>query len=236
MRISTLLGLVFLLALKSLAQGAAISSGGSTLGATSAPPPGTLGYVYYAMGQPDESNSTTPVGLSAPGTLASPAPFVSIDTTGDQFFTSSTSFGGYANLTVAGTPQRTGVAFQQVPLGQSRTLATLSLLAGTPSSFRLGVLEDNAPGPQNNQGSITVTGANGINTSSGNGAVAANDFYFFNVTSAQAGDTITVATTNNGVSGNFSFVEIGGLTFDTIPEPASLSLLSLAALAALRRR
>jgi hypothetical protein len=60
---------------------------------------------------------------------------------------------------------------------------------------------------------------------------AGNDFYFFSVTGASAGDTISVPNYNENV--------IGGFTFDApaaTPEPASLALMGLSGLMLLQRR
>ena len=227
--IASCLVLALMLTTAASGEAAMISSGGlPVLSATSVPPPGTKGYVYYALGAADNTNFTTPVGVSSSGNFASPVSYVTIDTTGDNFFSSSTQNGGYALLTVNGSSARTGLADQPVTIGATATLATMTLGAGVPASFRLGVLEDNAPGPQNSQGAITVTGSNTIITpvlGTANGAH--NDFYFFDITNTSSGDALTISVTNNGTSAGFAFAELGGFTFDAVPEPSTFVLAAL---------
>jgi hypothetical protein len=90
------------------------------------------------------------------------------------------------------------------------------------------VLEDNAPGPQNSQGAVTVTGSNAIITpvlGSANGAH--NDFYFFDIRNTSSGDALTINVTNNGTAAGFAFAELGGFTFDAVPEPSTFVLAAL---------
>ena len=237
MRRSAFEGMLVVLTLTIGSQAANVSTGGQNLSVGSVPPPGAQGYVFYALGAPDNTNSTTATGQASGGNLASPVPFVTINTAGDQYLSSSTQNGGYSNLTVNGATLRTGVAYQPVQESQSAVLATVTLGSQTPSGFRLGVLVDNAPGPQNNMASVSVAGSNTLTTQvAGVGSGASNDFYFFDISNAHPGDMLTVTVTNNGASGQFAFADLGGLTFDSVPEPTTLLSAALAASIVLRRR
>jgi hypothetical protein len=128
-----------------------------------------------------------------------------------------------------------------VSLGGTATLATIRLSSGVPSSFRLGVLEDNASGIQFFQGSVSVDGANSITKPvPGNGVNGFNpedDFFFFNITNAAPGDELTISATNDGGGPPApSFATLGGITFDTLPEPATLGVLGVTAVGLMLRR
>jgi hypothetical protein len=244
-RVTRLLTSIFALMVTFSTHAQIVANGGSGLALTSVPPPGNLGYVYYATDSPDGVISTTPIGLSSSGNLASPVSWVSIATTGDSFYSSSVQdeyHGGCTTLTVNGTSHRTGAAYQSVIYGGTATLATITLQTGVPATFQLGVLEDNAVGRPLNQASVTVTGSNSVvEPVAGNGGVAFashNDFYYFDIVGALAGQTLTISTTNNGTLAGFSYCELGGITFDTIPvpEPTSVGLLAVGALLAACRR
>jgi len=236
-------------------QAASVSVGGSTLSATSVPPPGIQGYVYYAALNPiggTQYSPITPIGLATNSDdLASPVPYVTIDTTGDQYYTTDNSgqtggYGGYTDLTVSGTSYQTGVAYQAVSLGGTATLATMTLAGpGLPKSFQLGILDDNAPGPQNDQAAIiTVTGSNNVTQPvAGNLGGPHNDFYYFDISNITSGDILTISVQNNGANGSVIYSELGGFTFDAVPVPlpaaagVGFSLLgAFGALAALRKR
>jgi hypothetical protein len=238
-----LLALLLPIAASSPSRADTVSAAGSSLSVSSVPSPGSQGYVFYAWGTVDgvtntSSDSATPTGIASPGSFTSPVSYVSIDTGADRFFSSSLQNGGYDLLTVNGTSGRTGVAYQAASLGQTNVMAVMTLLSGVPSSFQLGILIDNAPGSQNQQLSITAAGAPPITTAvQGNSAGASNDFYFFDISGAAAGDKLTISTTNNGSAGSIAYTELGGFTFDSAPTPlpsvAGMGGVFMAGLAAL---
>jgi PEP-CTERM motif-containing protein len=187
--------------------------------------PGTVSTFYFQPG-------------GAPFTTASLPSYISVGYTGsnDYYYTPA-----YAALTVNGdtTDGHTGYSYQpgtgEASLVTEGTLATITLGAGVPSSFELGVLEDNTGGPGDNT-SITFTGSDG-STDTTNFPVSAvageDDFFYTTVTNAAPGQTITISGFNAGGSPGF-----GGVVLDPapVPEPASMGLLAVAAAALLRRR
>ncbi|MCE5325555.1 MAG: PEP-CTERM sorting domain-containing protein [Planctomycetaceae bacterium] len=99
-------------------------------------------------------------------------------------------------------------------------------------SFRLGVWID---GQNGGEYATALTVRTSDNSVTGTSATAdANnviDWYFWDVTGA-AGDVFLVTATKS--SGGW--VDLGGITIDAIPEPATMSLLVLGGVAALVRR
>jgi hypothetical protein len=113
------------------------------------------------------------------------------------------------------------------------TLATITLGAGVPSSFELGILNDNT-GSTGDNTSLIITGTGGSSqtlNSPVSGNTLSDDFYYVTVTNASPGDSISVAGFNAGGGPG-----LGGVVFDSVPEPASLGLLAVAAVPALLRR
>lgn len=99
------------------------------------------------------------------------------------------------------------------------------------ATFRLGVWIDGQ-----NQGEfaadLTVKTSDGAiaDTVAPTAANAQIDWYFWDITGA-AGDVFIVAAANSG-----AYVDIGGVTVDIIPEPATVSLLVVGGLTALLKR
>lgn len=235
---STVAGILLMAATITQAGGALVTPAGATLSAQSVPPPGLQGYVFCGLGAPSGTYSTVPFGVSSSGNLASPVPYVTIDTTGDQFYTQSDSVEMYSTLTVNGSGGATGVAYQAVgSAGNSAVVARMTLGAGIPTTFRLGILADNAPQPQNDTIALAVAGQNSVFTPvAGNVAGPRNDFYFFDVSGAAPGDSLAITVTNGGSSGNFAYAALGGFTFDAVPEPGSCAFVLAAAPMLARRR
>ncbi|MBC8096404.1 MAG: hypothetical protein H7Y43_11375 [Akkermansiaceae bacterium] len=145
----------------------------------------------------------------------------------------------------AGGPDfETGVIYKfgTIP-DENQSLAVITV--GSASSFRLGVMIDNSDVSLISPGMLQIlqTAGSGAGNSGLIGSqVEGNldtDWYFFDITGALPGDTFTVFGTNIGGSLPLSPEDsngIGGLTFDTIPEPTTASLGLIGALALLRRR
>lgn len=237
----TLLAIGAIGILGGIAHAATITAGGDLLNQSSVPPPGSQGYVFYGATVGSGANYT-----GANANLNTVPSQYSISTSGSQQANDNT----YAPITVNGKSYTTGVLYTTTSGSTAATLATITLdgttgaVTGTPvPSFTLGVLADNAGNSTaNNMASVTVTGANSVKTFvAGNGTPGGalnnhDDFYFFNVTNAVVGDTITVAATTTPTGSNNN---IGGLTFDTsspVPEPATLGMLALGGIGVLAKK
>ena len=139
-----------------------------------------------------------------------------------------------------------GVLFKKFDaLVSPYTQDILNIVLTSNATFRMGITQISGDGQKGQQlilGGIAVDtlppGSGG--TPGGTGTAVDNydrfDIYLFDVIGT-AGETITLQGLNawNGANGRDQ-LGIGGLTFDSVPEPASLGLLSLGGLALLRRR
>ena len=218
--------LLLLLWVLSIAAGSA--SAAVVVGATpdhqfdvnSVPPPGLQGYVFYATGATPGHNvsSSSPIGIST-GTLAHPVNYVTIATTGDQFFGSTDA--GDTQMTVAASIVTTGMVYRTIASGNSAPLATITLGPTTPSIFRLGILVDNVGGAANDIFWPTVTGLNGdvAGFTRGNNPPH-NDIDQYYVLNARPGDTIPISATVRPGATNAA---IGGFIFD-LPLPGDTNL------------
>ena len=197
---------------------ATITADGSLIGHNSIPQPGSDGYVLFQA----EPTSLLNGGGGNAGTNVGTLPsYVSVDTTGDSFFASGSGY-GYTTLTASGTAYKTGIAYQVPGNGNTATLATITLKAGTPDDFQLGVFTNNTDNTANIASAVTVASPEG-NSVTENTVLhsTSNDFYLFDIV-GKAGDTITVSLTQSGGAAD----PLGGLTFTTVPEPASIVALA----------
>jgi hypothetical protein len=129
----------------------------------------------------------------------------------------------------------------QTTAGTLVKLFDITLGSGAPSSFKLGVIT-----PQGYDASSQLQVTDGSASSTVNIDPAQNlGFYFFNITGAQAGDTIVVsAAASPSVAGGYfthnpygTSTDLVGMTFDATstatPEPASMAIFGLGGLGAL---
>lgn len=159
------------------------------------------GYIFYKDG--------------STGDVKKDASYVSISTSGDSFYWGNDS---YTTLALdGGTPFMTGIAYQYQ---NTATIATLTLQDSVPTAFRVGILTNNTDNDFNLASAITVSGSNSITTTTilRHGS---NDFYYFDVLGGHVGDQITIAMTQSGGAA----IPLGGLTFQTIPEPSMCFLM-----------
>lgn len=165
---------------------------------------GEAGYIFF-----DATTGTPPNGYLNNSDVSSlPSYF--------QVVASSSSWSAVNNstLNIAGTDYTTG---------QMNGSVTITLGAGTPSAFRLGVLVDNGT---NITWDVTFTSDNAVTIQNRTYRTGQNNFHFVDITDAASGDTIVI---NSGTNK-------GGVVFDVVPEPATMGLLALGGTLLVSRR
>jgi hypothetical protein len=148
--------------------------------------------------------------------------------------TGSTSSGGWANYdsaTVDGIAYPTGGINLASGNGVETALFTFQLSGSVPPSITVGFLTDNTDNVAWSSSMIRLEGPDGLSEQQSPTLDGGSDLVKFNIEDGAAGDTFTVHATS---AGNGSMIALA--TFDSIPEPSSLSLLVLGSLAALGRK
>jgi hypothetical protein len=104
--------------------------------------------------------------------------------------------------------------------------------AGMPAEgIRVGIMARGAGGDVLVAPTLTQT-TGGTATASYNASGEATTLYFFDLVGFQEGDVIEFSGGPNGGNHNTYM----GMTFDVIPEPATMGLLAMGGLALLKRR
>jgi hypothetical protein len=108
---------------------------------------------------------------------------------------------------------------------------TLSTTAAIPAGLRIGVMVDNTDnsGGQNPRPALTLSGGTGGTATAPIGVEdGIADWYFFDITSAAAGDVYNISETNTS-TGNEN-LQAGLISFDTVtgvPEPSACALMAV---------
>ncbi len=118
-------------------------------------------------------------------------------------------------------------------------LVTLTIGSGFPAAgVRVGIFTDNI-GNKGDADDITyykmrqtVGGSSSVQVATAFDKDNGNDFYFVDITGAAETDEFVISALSPDTYGPY----IGGVTLDTIPEPATLALLGLGGLGLLLRR
>lgn len=118
----------------------------------------------------------------------------------------------------------------------TRTNSVLSFTVGedAPAAVRVGVIVRSSGTARMENVRLTPTGGSAV-TATNATSTTGFTYYFFDVTGASLGDTFSLAVTRPDTGQNW--IGLYGLTFDVVPEPASLALLAAGGVAiAFRRR
>jgi hypothetical protein len=204
---------------------------------------GTDGYLFFPVS--GQTDFTSAFGAEA---FVQPAYVGTIGTTGNSNFGggSSTSGPTITAVTASGSSSfRVGEEFQAEP-GPSQTvttLVTITLSGSVPQEFQLAVLGDTYGNGRFNTYTVSdgtaATASQADAKVDGTNQTEITQFYYFDISNAQSGDTISIAALPTGTAGGTDLDPmLSGITFDTIPtpEPASLSILAFGAVGLLNRR
>lgn len=149
---------------------------------------------------------------------------------------------GYARIddpTNPTTDTRTGTYYVNgAAAGFSQDMFSFTLAGTVPSSIRVAILYDNTDGTSPSI-LLTLRQSAGAGTSAATVTAVGNqlpDFYYFNINGGAAGDVYTLNLTNTGTSP--AGLQVGGVAFDSVPEPSTFAIagLALCAVPLLRRR
>jgi hypothetical protein len=103
--------------------------------------------------------------------------------------------------------------------GTATNKFSFALQGTVPSVFTVGLLVDNLDSPDYNASALTIATTGGSTATVAEATGNRNpDLYFFTISGASAGDTVTVGATQ-GVNGTAT---IAGITFASTPLPASV--------------
>jgi hypothetical protein len=159
---------------------------------------------------------------------------------------STSTFPGNAAYTTVDNPTggvalRTGVWYSSGSVtDQQQDLALITMTAA--GSFRVGILTDNADFADISPDNLRIYQVTGGTADSG--LIASylepnrdTDWYFFDIIGASAGDKFAIAGTNARLgSGAQDSNGIGGITFDSVPEPSVTMYEAFGILVLLSRR
>lgn len=145
--------------------------------------------------------------------------------------TSSGGWAGYDDVTVGGNTYNTGGIVQSPGNGVEVPMFTFQLTGSVPSLVTLGLIVDNSDSGAWDVTNVRIEGPAAVTANQNVTTNGGTDVAQFNIGGGLPGETYTVFGTAPP-----SGAVIGGVTFDSIPEPGSLTLLAVSGVLLLRRR
>lgn len=227
--IKVLLASLCVVSLTTLANAASVNSNGTLVDLT--PPGNTTGTdvadldslgaatdgFYLFNSQPEGTNvSNQPWDQMPVNSL--PAYVSTLDGTG------STSSGGWANyddVLVGGLTFNTGGIVQSPGNGAEANLFSFTLGGAVPDAITVGLISDNSDGTAWAVTNARIEGPGGITADQSIVPNGGTDLILFEIVGGAAGETYSVHGTSPPSGSLF-----GGITFTSIPEPTSITLLA----------
>jgi hypothetical protein len=202
---------------------------------------GTDGYLFFpSVGQSSYSSAFGADAYVQPAYVGGISP-----ASGNQDYGGGTGTTGPTMTAFTASASNTfhvGEEYQTEGSASLTTLVSFTLSGSVPQEFQLGVLGDTYG--NNRFNTYTVSDGTAATATQVDARVDATNlidttqFYYFDISNASAGDTISIAALPTGSGGDLDPM-LSGITFDTIsaaPEPASLSILAFGAVGLLSRR
>ena len=153
------------------------------------------------------------------------------------------SGGGYAQVDdpAGGSDIQSGIFYiNGVPGGESRDMFNFLLTGEVPSTFTIHLMAGSSDNTTTTQNELFILRLNETSLASAvldssSSLEDGPDWYSFEITGAQPGDLVTLSMFNN--SENDHNFEIGGIAFDSIPEPMiSIQAVVVGTLLLMRRK
>lgn len=206
---------------------------------------GTDGYLMFNTGYTGATFTSSNTVL-ANSSNALPA-YVSVIVDGATGSVGAAAFALINDPLNPGSDFRSGVAARSgVALGTEVSMFNLAFNNAPVGGVRVGVLVNNAANRNAQAIRFELDGSGGTVTASqgtGQNVNAQQDYYFFDITGINNGDTFSFFATEDTADGNNAGeVRVGGFFFDSIPdvavipEPSSTTLIGVALGAMLLRR